>query len=200
MKVDRVKVLSVDECRVICEWFESEKHKFKISTENGEEYISAAESNLNKDFPYIHELLNKRISKNILSQFSPLLGFMEVKKSFACRYTISPSPSMPVHYDGDDYTVLIYLNEDFEGGGTSFPLLNKTLRVSEIGVGNGYIFSGLNPKSWHGALPITSGKRYTISVRVVRISILFRIFNMFRIFILMPFTFLLNKFHNLRTK
>ena len=107
---------------------------------------------------------------------------------------------MPFHYDGDDYTVLIYLNENFKGGGTSFPLLNKTLTVKDVGVGNGYIFSGLNPKSWHGALPITSGKRYTISVRIVRTHLLFKIFNMLRIFILMPFTFLLNKSYNLHTK
>jgi len=200
MRLSRVEVLSKEECRVICEWFESEKHKFKISTENGEQYISASESNLTKDFPYIHELLEKKISKNILSKFFPLLGFSEVKKSFACRYTTKTSPSMPFHYDGDDYTVLIYLNENFKGGGTSFPLLNKTLTVKDVGVGNGYIFSGLNPKSWHGALPITSGKRYTISVRIVRTHLLFKIFNMLRIFILIPFTFLLNKSYNLHTK
>ena len=200
MKLNKFEILSKKECEVICEWLESEKSKFKVSTENGEEYISAYESNLTKDFPFIHSLLEKKINEIVFpSLWNPFFP-LKITKSFGCRYTTNTSPSMPFHYDGDDFTVLIYLNKNFKGGGTSFPLLKNVTPVNDVGVGGGVVFSGLNPKSWHGALPITKGTRYTISVRLVRDNIFYKVLNIFRIFLLIPFTFLFNKYPHLYNK
>ena len=200
MKIYNSELLSLDECELIYNWFEDEKDVFKSSTDNGESYISAHESNLPKDFPYVHKLLKDKIENKVFPLLSTPFNKLSVKTSFGCRYSMVTDPSMPCHYDGDDFTVLIYLNRGFLGGGTSFPLLKKVLTVTDVGVGNCVIFPGLDIKSWHGALPITKGVRYTISVRLSRESIFYRIKNSFKIFILMPFTFLFNKYPTLYTK
>ena len=200
MKTSKINLLSPLECKAMCEYFEEEKEKFKISTENGEAYISAYESNLEKDFNDVHQFLEEKITKKILCSLPYKFYSISVKKSFGCRYTTTPSPSMPFHYDGDDLTILIYLNDDFEGGGTSFPLIKKVFNVDDVGVGNAIIFPGLNIKSWHAALPITEGTRYTISVRLIKNNIFYKLINILRIFILMPLTFLFNKYPTLYTK
>ena len=114
MKTSKVNLLSPIECKTMCEYFEERKEKFKMSTENGESYISAYESNLEKDFSDVHEFLEEKITKKILCSTHYKFYSISVKKSFACRYTTTTSPSMPFHYDGDDLTVLIYLNNNFE--------------------------------------------------------------------------------------
>jgi len=197
MKLTQLPLLSKAECNLICETFEEHKDRFKMSSDNGETYISAYESKLKRDFPDVHEFLEERIEERVVGVITSIMNPVRVIKSFACRYTTDTSTHMPHHYDANDFTVLIYLNDDFEGGGTSFPFIKKTIGVKDTGVGGSVTFPGLNIKSWHGAEPITKGTRYTISVRLVRENIFYKIFNTFRFIGLMCLTSILNKFPNL---
>ncbi len=65
-------------------------------------------------------------------------------------------------------TFLIYLNDEFEEGGTIFPLLNKTFKPKKNGA---ILFYPLatntnmcHPKALHAGLPVKSGVKYIANV------------------------------------
>lgn len=68
------------------------------------------------------------------------------------------------------YTMLAYLNEDFEGGATYFPDLDYLVIPKKRRV---LIFNNLDEKgevlkkaAWHGGLPITTGRKYAMNMWV----------------------------------
>jgi prolyl 4-hydroxylase len=66
------------------------------------------------------------------------------------------------------YTFLIYLNGDFEGGETDFPMINKKVKPAE---GRAVLFRNIlpgtndsDPLSLHAGLPVRSGTKWAINV------------------------------------
>jgi hypothetical protein len=182
MIYEKVNLLTKKECESICSYLEEHKDKFVMGNANGETKYAAYESDLTIEFPKIHNFLKDKIEKKDIF----LINKCKVIKSFACRYSVDTSPSMPYHYDVDNYTILLYLNDDFKGGGTHFPLLNKTFSVKEYGIGNALLFSGDKIKSWHGAVPIDDGVRYTVSIRISKEKTINLLFKSFIFFIINP--------------
>jgi len=65
-------------------------------------------------------------------------------------------------------TMVIYLNDEFEGGATQFPNLNKDFKPKKY---SGILFYPMNKKrdkchnnSLHAGMPITSGQKYIANV------------------------------------
>jgi prolyl 4-hydroxylase len=61
-------------------------------------------------------------------------------------------------------TILVYLNDDFEGGETDFPTLNKKLKAPPRGAVVFHPMSkstpeACHPKALHAGLPVTSGEK-----------------------------------------
>ena len=66
------------------------------------------------------------------------------------------------------HSFLVYLNDDFEGGGTNFPQLNRTIQP-ELGKGICWLntFKGVPvEESEHAGLPVTKGKKWILIVWV----------------------------------
>jgi len=67
------------------------------------------------------------------------------------------------------YTLIIYLNDNYGGGETEFPLLNKTI-IPKSGMGlffkYDYNIVGLNELTLHAGLPVTSGVKNIITAWV----------------------------------
>ncbi|MGZ4044596.1 MAG: 2OG-Fe(II) oxygenase [Bacteroidia bacterium] len=68
------------------------------------------------------------------------------------------------------FTMLAYLNDDFEGGGTFFPDLNYMVNPKK---GSVVIFNNLDENdkvlknaAWHGGLPVTTGRKYAMNMWV----------------------------------
>lgn len=67
------------------------------------------------------------------------------------------------------YTMLAYLNDDFEGGGTHFPNLDLLVQPKKRRV---VIFNNLDEKeqvikaAFHAGLPVTTGRKYAINMWV----------------------------------
>jgi len=65
------------------------------------------------------------------------------------------------------FSSILYLNDDFEGGETFFPKIEKTIKPSP---GKIYIWRNasddlkLDPKSLHGGHPVNSGVKYIIVI------------------------------------
>ena len=178
----KINLLTKKECESICSHLEESKHKFVLGNSNGEIKYAAYESDLTTVFPEIHKFLKTKVEEKNINLFKN----HKVVKSFACRYSTDNSTYMTYHYDTDDFTILLYLNDSFKGGGTHFPLLKKTFSVSGYGVGNALLFSGNKIKSYHGALPIDDGVRYTISIRVSKENKIRLLFNAVILYMITP--------------
>jgi hypothetical protein len=65
------------------------------------------------------------------------------------------------------YTMLIYLNDDYEGGETYFPVLNKKFKLNccDALLFNNYDSSGnISEKSRHSGEPVTKGEKWICAV------------------------------------
>ena len=63
-----------------------------------------------------------------------------------------------MHTDSSYFTILVALNDGFEGGGTSFPRQNLQ-HIGKVGYATVHPGSMTHP---HGGIPITKGERYIL--------------------------------------
>ena len=85
-------------------------------------------------------------------------------ENFMIRYTTQKQAHLALHHDHSDISMVVKLNDEFEGGGTWFPRYGTLSNPSKIGT------ASLHPgrvTHRHGARPITAGKRY-ITVSFMR--------------------------------
>jgi|TARA_B110000879_G_scaffold195723_1_gene264690 collagen beta-1,O-galactosyltransferase len=85
-------------------------------------------------------------------------------ENFMIRYTTERQSHLSLHHDFSDISMVVKLNDEFEGGGTWFPRYNTLSNPSKIGT------ASLHPGKVthrHGARPISAGKRY-IAVSFMR--------------------------------
>lgn len=63
-------------------------------------------------------------------------------------------------------SVLVYLNDDFEGGETQFPKLKLTVKpqIGKLIVWDNVLEGKENPNSIHAGLPVTKGTKYIMIV------------------------------------
>jgi GR25 family glycosyltransferase involved in LPS biosynthesis len=85
-------------------------------------------------------------------------------ENFLARYTMDRQSHLSLHHDFSNITMVVKLNDEFDGGGTWFPkykILSNPKRVGTATLHPGLI------THLHGARPITAGKRY-ITVSFMR--------------------------------
>ena len=128
---------------------------------------------------------NEPVVKEIIEKVCSItnLPFSHAEKMQVVKY--DPNGYYNEHYDAscDDnkecvefeknggqrkITMLIYLNDDFEGGETKFPTLKQTYKPQKNG---GLLFYSLqndgnkcHPKSLHAGVPVKSGNKYICNV------------------------------------
>ena len=88
-------------------------------------------------------------------------------ENFMARYTTDKQSHLSLHHDFSHVTMVVKLNDEFDGGGTWFPKY-KTLSNPKT-VGTATLHPGMLTHL-HGARPISAGKRY-ISVSFMRKTI-----------------------------
>ena len=78
-------------------------------------------------------------------------------ENFLARYTTDRQSHLSLHHDFSHITMVVKLNDEFDGGGTWFPKYNLLSNPERVGVAT------LHPgmvTHLHGARPIYAGKRY----------------------------------------
>ena len=78
-------------------------------------------------------------------------------ENFLARYTTDRQSHLSLHHDFSHITMVVKLNDEFEGGGTWFPKYGVLSNPKNVGVAT------LHPgmvTHLHGARPISAGKRY----------------------------------------
>ena len=114
--------------------------------------------------PFIHAL-NRRIataSRTTVEQGEPL----QVLRYSPGQEYRSHSDALPSADNQRIITVLVYLNDDFEGGETSFPAPGLNLRGE---VGDALIFANVDdrgrpdPHATHAGRPVVNGQKWLAS-------------------------------------
>jgi hypothetical protein len=83
----------------------------------------------------------------------------KVSAPYVLRYSPDAIASMDLHHDLETVTLVVYLNEDFEGGGTRFPRWRYC--TGKRPPGSAIVYPG-GLSHEHEGLPITSGVRYLL--------------------------------------
>lgn len=80
-----------------------------------------------------------------------------ISEFFIAKYDANKQNSLQKHKDGGEFSIIVALNDEFKGGGTSFTQLKQDVKLK---VGECLVFSGQNE---HCGIPITQGKRYILT-------------------------------------
>ena len=78
-------------------------------------------------------------------------------ETFIIRYKADKQGHLSLHHDHSQYTLAVKLNDEFEGGGTYFPMYKLLANPKRIG--NAILHPGLVSHR-HGGRPVLSGTRY----------------------------------------
>lgn len=81
----------------------------------------------------------------------------KVERPYILKYSADQIRSMDLHYDLETCTLVTYLNDEFEGGGTHFP--RWKYNTGKQAPGTAILYPG-GISHEHEGLAITSGKRY----------------------------------------
>lgn len=133
-----------------------------------------------------HIYPNDEILNGIRKRASEILKLPESHFEFFQCVSYEPKQEYQNHYDTFDemsergrkeieesgqrkYTMLAYLNDDFDGGATYFPNVDVMVRPKK---GRVVIFNNLDEQgnvikaAYHAGLPVTRGKKYAINIWV----------------------------------
>jgi hypothetical protein len=83
----------------------------------------------------------------------------KVSPPYILKYTLDAISGMALHHDLETLTLVVYLNDRFEGGGTHLPKWNYV--VSGRRPGEAILYPG-GLSHEHEGLPIRSGSRYLL--------------------------------------
>ncbi len=173
--------LSDSECEYIINLSDPIAQKSKLmAEENIEGYGRTSRS------AEFHIYPNDEILNGIRKRASEILKLPESHFEFFQCVSYDPKQEYQNHYDTFDetsergrkeieesgqrkYTMLAYLNDDFEGGATYFPNVDLMVRPKK---GRVVIFNNLDEQgkvikaAYHAGLPVTKGRKYAINIWV----------------------------------
>jgi|TARA_R110000772_G_scaffold174392_1_gene286286 hypothetical protein len=154
------------ECQVILRDLERQSDKFSVTDAFGNISLSVYES----DYDDIEMCDGKKLMNYRIKQLEKDLGVKFNKDRFIIKYT-GDRLEMEPHYDGSYTTTLIYLNTNFEGGSTNFPLANLEHRPQDFKPGHYIHYNSNHILSYHGGMPVTNGNKTVIVLRSFKITL-----------------------------
>lgn len=102
-------------------------------------------------------MIKEKISPEISKMYKIDKNSIGINELFLVKYDISGQRFLKNHVDGSEFSFVLQLNDEFEGGGTRFSYNDELVRLK---AGSCLIFSGQNE---HKGEMITSGTRYILA-------------------------------------
>lgn len=104
----------------------------------------------------IKEVASKHIAP-LIKKLWPEFDLQIYDHPYLLKYSAQTSRGMELHVDEEPLALICYLNDGYEGGGTTFPRYDYS--TGKKPVGTALMYPGLRSHR-HAGLPITSGVRY----------------------------------------
>ena len=73
---------------------------------------------------WVVEAVGNSVLPQMAACFELQRDMLEVEDLFIARYTVEGQTSLAEHEDGSPWSFVLTLNEGFQGGGTTFPLVD----------------------------------------------------------------------------
>jgi hypothetical protein len=106
--------------------------------------------------------LSDEIQNLIKSNVLPLIDYrLKMIRSYVIKYYDNTN-NMAGHYDIGETTLVVNLNNNYEGGYTRLPLLKYNHKPQDHPAGTGFIFKPNNVNAYHDVSDVTEGVRYAI--------------------------------------
>jgi hypothetical protein len=105
----------------------------------------------------ISELVRNKIFHTITKMYPVSVEDLGITEMFIAKYEKTKQSFLEEHEDGSEFSFIVALNNEYEGGGTFFPHLNKVVKLKK---GDVLIFSGQNT---HSGVKVVEGKRYILT-------------------------------------
>lgn len=153
------------ECQIILRDLERQIDKFEVTDAFGNIDLSVYET----DYDNIEKCDGKRLMDYRIKQLEKDLGVKFNRDKFIIKYK-GDRLEMEPHYDGSYTTTLIYLNTNFEGGGTNFPLAKLEHRPQDYKPGHYIHYNSNHILAYHGGMPVTAGEKTVIVLRSFKIT------------------------------
>jgi len=160
------RLFTEEECCDIISVLNNQSDDFKVTDNFGDLSLSVYEMS----FDNMTSSNEKTLILDRINRFARNLGF-NVRDFFFIKYE-KDLVKMDPHYDGSSTTTLIYLNNDYSGGGTHFPFINKTHIPQDHYSGHYIHYNSNHILSYHTGLPVSKGTKYVLVIRSLRINIL----------------------------
>lgn len=127
---------------------------------NRHQYYPTVDNEITPDWKIsipVANLINQKIYPQIQKLFNVKLEDIYLKEIFVVKYDMNGQKNLEYHTDGSEFSFVIALNHDFEGGGTTFEYSRENIKLK---IGECLLFSGQNK---HKGTQITSGTRYILT-------------------------------------
>lgn len=109
------------------------------------------------EYKTLKALVKGPIGDKIAKMYKINKKHIGINEFFIVKYNINGQRFLKYHEDGSEFSFVIGLNDEYEGGGTKFKSNGKTVKLD---VGDCLVFSGQNR---HKGNSITSGTRYIVA-------------------------------------
>ena len=141
------------------EWIASGDEKYIFGYQK--RFNDSVESDIDQDIQEINSILKKAIvgsSEDYSKHYSVNIGSLMPLSISKYSTGKSMGPHVDDYNNGDDpnISVVLYLNDDYEGGEINFPNQNITIKPE---AGSIVIFPSVEPY-YHQSLPVISGIKY----------------------------------------
>jgi len=168
--------ISHQECDEIIKLIDSNNSRSSVvvggtDREDVTDHRTSSTSNLDPSNVIVNSI-HKRISQHLNLPFEngeSLQGQLyEVGQYFKPHNDFFTGPAYNMHCKASGnrtHTLMIYLNDDYEGGETNFPTLNKKVKAV---TGKALWWANMSdnkvlPETLHEGMPVTSGKKYIVT-------------------------------------
>ena len=110
-----------------------------------------------KGYKVIDDLMKTIIYPKVMQMFKVKFDDITLHELFIIKYDVSGQKMLKYHEDWGEFSFIVGLNNEYEGGGTQFKHNGETIRLD---IGDCLIFCGQNT---HRGKEILSGKRYILT-------------------------------------
>lgn len=152
-------LLSPAECEeVITEGLEyAKKHEWTTTRHDDYPTTDNQISETWSSFDTIHAAVRARVLPKLAAMYDTPVADIGLNEMFIAKYEPTKQSHLTEHCDGSEFSFVLALNDNYEGGGTHFLSTNQSVHLHQ---GDILVFAGQNE---HKGLETTKGTRYIVA-------------------------------------
>lgn len=110
-----------------------------------------------KSYQTVKKIVEKKIYNILTNMYKINKNKLLINEMFVVKYSMDGQRELEYHEDGSEFSFIIGLNEEYNGGGTTFEFNKDNIKLKK---GSGLIFSGQNT---HKGEYLKDGTRYILT-------------------------------------